>query len=87
MGENEGNLTFLKEKLKTITLLRPASDNRGVEWEHQIRKNLKGISLAKSEIVKGRDYTKETKTLTTENGKITIDLNAKGEFQIVHIAQ
>jgi|GEM_PF-5572307 len=86
-GGNEGNLTFLKKRLKTITLLRPESVSSGVDWESKIRKRLKDPLVPKSEIVNGRDYTKAANTLVTKDGKITIDLNAKGEFQMVHIAR
>ena len=84
---NDGNLTFIKDKLKTLTLLRPTSVLDGVEWESQIRKKLEGNLHPLTNLVKGKDFTKKENVLVSEDKKITVELNAQGEFQMVHISK
>jgi len=84
---NDGNLTFIKDKLKTLTLLRPTSVLDGVEWESQIRKKLEGSLHPITNVVTGKDYTKKENVLVSKDKKITVEINAQGEFQMVHISK
>jgi hypothetical protein len=84
---NEGNLTFIKDKLKTLTLLRPTSVLDGVEWESQIRRKMEGSLHPLTNVVKGKDFTKKENILVSGDKKTSVELNAQGEFQMVHISK
>jgi len=60
---NDVNLTFIKDKLKTLTLLRPTSVLDGIEWERQIRRKLEGSLHPLTNVVKGKDFTKKENVL------------------------